>query len=117
MQSAMRNGLRRGSATALARVIASSGRARVPVRGMASGKDIKYGVDARAQLLIGVDRLAEAVKVTLGPKVPLSPPPSLILSCPLIECGCACADGVFGAGKNSYSRPSLRTAKDHQGRR
>uniref|UniRef100_A0A7S0NFB8 Uncharacterized protein n=1 Tax=Hanusia phi TaxID=3032 RepID=A0A7S0NFB8_9CRYP len=37
-------------------------------RSMASGKDIKFGVDARAQLLVGVDRLAEAVKVTLGPK-------------------------------------------------
>jgi hypothetical protein len=38
-------------------------------RGMASGKDIKFGNEARALLLQGVDRLAEAVKVTLGPKV------------------------------------------------
>ena len=40
----------------------------VPARGMAS-KEIKFGNEARALLLQGVDRLAEAVKVTLGPKV------------------------------------------------
>mmetsp|Transcript_80203 Transcript_80203/g.214841 ORF Transcript_80203/g.214841 Transcript_80203/m.214841 type:complete len:586 (+) Transcript_80203:67-1824(+) len=40
----------------------------MPARSMASGKEIRFGVDARAQMLIGVDRLAEAVKVTLGPK-------------------------------------------------
>ena len=39
-----------------------------PARGMAS-KEIKFGNEARALLLQGVDRLAEAVKVTLGPKV------------------------------------------------
>ena len=37
-------------------------------RSMASGKEIKFGVEARALMLVGVDRLAEAVKVTLGPK-------------------------------------------------
>jgi chaperonin GroEL len=31
-------------------------------------KDIKFGSDARAKMLRGVDTLAEAVKVTLGPK-------------------------------------------------
>ncbi len=31
-------------------------------------KEIKYGVDAREQLKLGVDKLADAVKVTLGPK-------------------------------------------------
>jgi len=36
------------------------------VRGMA--KDVKFGVDARVRLLAGVDRLADAVQVTLGPK-------------------------------------------------
>jgi chaperonin GroEL len=36
------------------------------VRGMA--KDVKFGVDARVKLLAGVDRLADAVQVTLGPK-------------------------------------------------
>ena len=39
-----------------------------PARGMAS-KEIKFGNEARALLLQGVDRLADAVKVTLGPKV------------------------------------------------
>merc|ERR1719253_345217 len=36
------------------------------VRGMA--KDIKFGVDGRAAMLKGVDLLADAVQVTLGPK-------------------------------------------------
>ena len=31
-------------------------------------KDVKFGVDARVKLLAGVDRLADAVQVTLGPK-------------------------------------------------
>merc|ERR1712159_901250 len=33
-----------------------------------SGKDIRFAADARALLLKGVDRIADAVKVTLGPK-------------------------------------------------
>src|ERR1700722_14018215 len=33
-----------------------------------SAKDVKFGADAREQMLRGVDILAEAVKVTLGPK-------------------------------------------------
>ena len=32
------------------------------------GKEIKYSIDARAHLKEGVDKLADAVKVTLGPK-------------------------------------------------
>jgi len=35
---------------------------------MATGKDVQFGVDARALMLKGVDRLADAVQVTLGPK-------------------------------------------------
>ncbi|MBQ6376444.1 MAG: chaperonin GroEL [Lachnospiraceae bacterium] len=31
-------------------------------------KDIKYGVEAREALLVGVDKLADVVRVTLGPK-------------------------------------------------
>jgi len=38
------------------------------VRTFATGKDIKFGVDARARMLAGVDQLADAVQVTLGPK-------------------------------------------------
>ena len=34
----------------------------------ASGKVIKFGVEARALMLQGVDQLADAVQVTLGPK-------------------------------------------------
>ncbi|KAL5069311.1 hypothetical protein RYX36_020198 [Vicia faba] len=33
-----------------------------------AAKDIKFGVDARALMLKGVEELAEAVKVTMGPK-------------------------------------------------
>merc|ERR1719409_415388 len=60
------------AASAMAARAPAAGAARLPLnfiqqRGMA-GKDIKFGNDARALLLQGVDRLAEAVKVTLGPK-------------------------------------------------
>ena len=44
-------------------------RAGVQARMMSGGKDIKFGVDARALMLQGVDKLADAVQVTLGPKV------------------------------------------------
>ena len=33
-----------------------------------SGKDLKFGTEARALMLQGVDRLADAVQATLGPK-------------------------------------------------
>ncbi len=33
-----------------------------------SSKDVKFGQDARDRMLRGVDILANAVKVTLGPK-------------------------------------------------
>ncbi|MBT5434462.1 MAG: chaperonin GroEL, partial [Rhodospirillaceae bacterium] len=33
-----------------------------------AAKEVKFGADARARLLRGVDVLADAVKVTLGPK-------------------------------------------------
>ena len=32
-------------------------------------KDLKFGAEARREMLIGVDLLADAVAVTLGPKV------------------------------------------------
>ena len=34
-----------------------------------AAKDIKFGIDARASMLQGVEQLADAVKVTMGPKV------------------------------------------------
>ena len=37
-------------------------------------KDIKFGIDCRAAVLEGVDKLADAVQVTLGPKVSLRAP-------------------------------------------
>lgn len=37
----------------------------------AYAKDIKFGADSRAAMLQGVDLLADAVAVTMGPKVRL----------------------------------------------
>lgn len=37
-------------------------------RGFATGKDLKFGIDARASILSGVNKLADCVEVTLGPK-------------------------------------------------
>lgn len=37
-------------------------------RGLATGKDVRFSVDARNQMARGVDALADAVEVTLGPK-------------------------------------------------
>ena len=34
-----------------------------------AAKDIRFGVEARSLMLKGVEDLAEAVKVTMGPKV------------------------------------------------
>jgi chaperonin GroEL len=33
-----------------------------------AGKDIRFGTDARARMLEGCDKLADAVQVTLGPR-------------------------------------------------
>jgi len=37
-------------------------------RSFATGKEIKFGVEARTRILKGVDKIADAVQVTLGPK-------------------------------------------------
>ena len=42
---------------------------RVPTLWRGYAKDIKFGADARALMLQGVDLLADAVAVTMGPKV------------------------------------------------
>lgn len=44
-----------------------------------AAKDIRFGVEARALMLKGVEELADAVKVTMGPKVSTLILPSLIL--------------------------------------
>jgi len=38
------------------------------LRSMATGKDIRFGIEARKAMLAGADRLADAVQTTLGPK-------------------------------------------------
>lgn len=40
-----------------------------PTLTRAYAKDIKFGKDARSAMLKGVDTLADAVAVTMGPKV------------------------------------------------
>merc|ERR1719424_600251 len=45
----------------------AGGMTRMSVRHM-SGKDLRFGNEARALMLAGVDKLADAVQVTLGPK-------------------------------------------------
>ncbi|CBJ29791.1 conserved unknown protein [Ectocarpus siliculosus] len=54
--------LRQASALAARRATAGS------VRRLATGKDVKFGVEGRALMLQGVDMLADAVQVTMGPK-------------------------------------------------
>lgn len=41
---------------------------KVASRAFATGKDVRFGSEARALMLQGVDKLADAVQVTLGPK-------------------------------------------------
>lgn len=38
-------------------------------RTYATGKDIRFGAEARNHIMRGVDKIADAVQVTLGPKV------------------------------------------------
>ena len=38
------------------------------IRNYAAGKDIRFGADCRARMLEGVNKVADAVQVTLGPK-------------------------------------------------
>ena len=49
-------------------IATGSAAARSQVRTMATGKDLEFGSDARSKMAIGVNKLADAVQVTLGPK-------------------------------------------------
>ena len=53
----------------MARALTPSSSYAVPAMTRCYAKDIKFGADARSQMLEGVDLLADAVAVTLGPKV------------------------------------------------
>jgi len=48
--------------------VSSSSSATRMARRFMSGKDVRFGNEARALMLAGVDKLADAVQVTLGPK-------------------------------------------------
>ena len=62
----------------------------VPTRSYA--KDLKFGADARIAMLSGVDKLADAVATTLGPKVSLIPHPYCATTC----CAAGDARGLLG---------------------
>lgn len=47
---------------------AASSSVSVSQRFASSGKDVRYGTEARQLLLQGIDKLTDAVKVTLGPR-------------------------------------------------
>lgn len=49
-------------------LVATRSALRAPLARQMSGKTIKFGVAGRAMMLEGVDKLADAVQVTLGPK-------------------------------------------------
>ena len=50
-------------------------------------KDIKFGAAARKDMLVGVDLLADAVAVTMGPKVTgIFPRDLLCNACALVDC-------------------------------
>lgn len=53
------------------------------VRAYAS-KDVRYGIDARNSVMMGVNKLADAVQVTLGPKVRTNKRGTLQTA----DCGC-----------------------------
>lgn len=53
----------------LMRQVRPVSRALAPHLTRAYAKDVKFGADARALMLQGVDLLADAVAVTMGPKV------------------------------------------------
>ena len=53
---------------AVSRSVPQSVKSIVSRRGYAGHKELKFGVEGRAALLKGVDILAKAVAVTLGPK-------------------------------------------------
>ena len=52
----------------LRRIVSASKYSIQQVRALGGGKVVKFGVEGRALMLKGVDLLAEAVQVTLGPK-------------------------------------------------
>jgi chaperonin GroEL len=56
------------SSRTVSRAVASSSSTAVPSRSYATGKDVSFGNDARAKILEGVNKITDAVQVTLGPK-------------------------------------------------
>ena len=52
----------------LSRRLSNNGKVFNLLRKASTGKDVKFGVEGRALMLEGVNKLADAVQVTLGPR-------------------------------------------------
>ena len=61
--------VRYARAASVQQALAASVKRITPVSQRFYAKDLKFGADARQQMLVGVDILADAVAVTMGPKV------------------------------------------------
>lgn len=71
---------------AVLRQIRPVSRALAPHLTRAYAKDVKFGADARALMLQGVDLLADAVAVTMGPKVTARRADPVCVLCSLLKC-------------------------------
>ena len=57
--------------------LATAPQALLPQLRFYASKEVRFGIDSRERVLVGVNKLADAVQVTLGPKVCYSPLPHL----------------------------------------
>ena len=53
----------------ISRMVRPASRVLAQVQGRHMAKDVRFGAEVRAEMLKGVDILADAVSVTMGPKV------------------------------------------------
>jgi hypothetical protein len=56
----------------LSRMVRPSSKVLAQVQSRHMAKDVRFGAEVRAEMLKGVDILADAVSVTMGPKVTIS---------------------------------------------
>ena len=56
----------------ISRMVRPASRVLAQVQGRHMAKDVRFGAEVRAEMLKGVDILADAVSVTMGPKVAYS---------------------------------------------
>lgn len=102
-----------------------------PTTAQTAAKEVRFGVDGRAQMLMGVDKLADAVQVRLFViRLPCvctdggwwrpTARSLLLIASPPIRVGASIhfyAGDAGPQGAERHHRPALRRAQDHQGRR